>query len=96
MTLVHWQVIQLCICLFVRGLLKEEAEQICRESDNKVFHCMLSVMPQSHLPIFVDNSSDNGRHDQHERTKSNSVVLLILKQSLSIFIGSSKAVACSI
>ena len=64
MTFVHWQVIQLCICLFVRGLLnKEAAEQICKESDNEVFHCMLSLMPQSHLPIFVESSRDNGRHD---------------------------------
>ena len=67
---VHWQVIQLCICLFVRGLLKEEAEQICKESDNEVFHCMLSLMPRFHLPIFVGSSSDNGRHDQ-QGTESN-------------------------
>ncbi len=64
MTFVHWQVIQLCICLFVRGLLNKEAEQICKESDTKVFHCMLSLMPQSHFPIFVENSSDNERHDE--------------------------------
>ena len=72
MTLVHWQVIRLCICLFVRGLLNKEAEQICIESDKKVFHCMLSLMPQSHLPIFVEteNSRDNERHDQ-KGTESN-------------------------
>ena len=51
MTFVHWQVIKLCICLFVRGLLnKKVAEQIRKEIDNEVF---LSLMPQSHLPIFL-------------------------------------------
>ena len=76
---VLWQVIQLCICLFVRGLLnKEAAEQICRESDNEVFHCMLSVMPQFHLPNFVENSRDNGKNDQ-QGTRSNLTCALDFK-----------------